>query len=79
MNDCCYRKGAIIYISSMAGYLPGFNIYGLAKAALINLTKTVALTLGPQNVRVNAIAPGIIETNMTTPVRQLFSYQNIDN
>lgn len=61
------RAGNIINMSSMAGlgaYPAGAN-YSAAKAAIKNLTETLAVELGPYNIRVNALAPGIIETHLT--------------
>jgi NAD(P)-dependent dehydrogenase (short-subunit alcohol dehydrogenase family) len=46
----------------------GGNAYSASKAALINFTQTSACDLGAYNVRVNAVCPGLIETNMTKPV-----------
>lgn len=60
-------KGKIINTASIAG-LFGFEgslAYCAAKGAVVNLTKEMALDLGPKNINVNAIAPGIIETDMT--------------
>lgn len=60
-------KGKIVNIASIAG-LFGFEgslAYCAAKGAVVNLTKEMALDLGPKNINVNAIAPGIIETDMT--------------
>jgi NAD(P)-dependent dehydrogenase (short-subunit alcohol dehydrogenase family) len=57
-------KGSIINTASVAGftsYLPN-AAYGAAKAGIINLTKTLAVDLAPYHVRVNAVAPGFIET-----------------
>lgn len=58
------RRGKIINISSIAGIYgaPLMGPYGAAKAALINLTKTLAYEWGPSGVWVNAIAPGMVET-----------------
>ena len=42
---------------------------GIAKGAVIQLTKSMAIELAPHNIQVNAIAPGWIETEMTAPVR----------
>ena len=57
-------SGSIINISSISGIRPQFEglLYSMTKAALIMMTQSYALELGPKNVRVNAIAPGLIET-----------------
>lgn len=60
------KKGTIINISSMWG-LVGSSCevhYSTAKAALIGMTKALAKELGPSGIRVNAIAPGVIATDM---------------
>ena len=60
------KQGLIINISSIWG-LTGASMevhYSTAKAGMIGLTKALAKELGPSNIRVNAIAPGIIETDM---------------
>lgn len=64
------KSGAIVNVSSVAGIRAGAgtNAYSASKAALINLTQTTACDLGQFNVRVNAVCPGLIETNMTKPV-----------
>jgi NAD(P)-dependent dehydrogenase (short-subunit alcohol dehydrogenase family) len=57
-------SGAIINTASVAGLRAGYapHLYSVAKCAVIHMTKTVALELGEQNVRVNAICPGFIAT-----------------
>ena len=58
------RGGAIVNVSSIdafAGY-PGLAAYDSSKAALIALTRTLALECGPARIRVNAVCPGYIET-----------------
>lgn len=60
------QKGKIINISSMWGQV-GASCevhYSAAKAALIGMTKALAKEVGPSNIQVNAIAPGVIETDM---------------
>lgn len=56
--------GSVVNIASVAGFRPQMHslLYSMTKAALIMMTKSYALELGPQNVRVNAIAPGLIQT-----------------
>jgi len=64
--------GNIINMSSMAAlgaYPTGVN-YSAAKAGIKNLTETLAVELGPYNIRVNALAPGIIETFLTKSLYQ---------
>ena len=58
------RRGKIINIASVAGIRPGVGqgVYGALKAALIQLTRSLAQELGPDNIQVNAIAPGLIRT-----------------
>jgi NAD(P)-dependent dehydrogenase (short-subunit alcohol dehydrogenase family) len=64
------KSGAIVNTASVAGIRSGAggNAYSASKAALINFTQTSACDLGAYNVRVNAVCPGLIETNMTKPV-----------
>jgi len=61
---CQRGSGSIINISSISGLRPQFEglMYSTTKAALIMMTQCYALELGPAGVRVNAIAPGLIQT-----------------
>lgn len=61
------KKGAIINISSIAAFaaFPQITAYNISKAAIIMLTKNMANELGSLGIRVNAVCPGIIETEMT--------------
>jgi NAD(P)-dependent dehydrogenase (short-subunit alcohol dehydrogenase family) len=60
-------SGSIINNGSIAGRLGGYStslVYGAAKAAVIHLTKCVAMELGESGVRVNSISPGVIATGI---------------
>jgi len=59
--------GSVINIASIAGLRPqpGGLLYSFTKAGLIMMTRTWAVEFGPQNVRVNAIAPGLIQTDFS--------------
>ena len=61
------RSGAIVLISSIVGLTgnTGQSAYAASKAGLLALAKSVAKELGSRNIRVNAVAPGFIETAMT--------------
>ncbi|GAA1493489.1 SDR family NAD(P)-dependent oxidoreductase [Curtobacterium herbarum] len=61
--------GSIVNIASQAGLvaLPGESVYCLSKAAVIHLTKCLAVEWGPYGIRVNAVAPTFIETDGTAP------------
>ena len=63
------KGGAILNIVSIDGLFPAptEGIYGSAKAAVVNLTKVLAYEAGKDRIRVNAIAPGVIETRLTEP------------
>src|SRR5947207_1879957 len=65
------RSGRIINISSIAGLIgnAGQANYAASKAGLIGLTKTLARELDSRGITVNAVAPGLIETDMTTVLR----------
>lgn len=73
------RSGAIVSISSLAARVGGIAAgidYSTSKAGVIGLTRTLARLYGPKGIRVNAVAPGVIDTEMTRPwpheVRQDF-------
>jgi len=50
---------------------PGQVNYAASKAGLIGMTKTLAKELGARNITVNAVAPGMIETDMSAAIRNL--------
>lgn len=64
-------RGSIIAFSSIRAEVvePGQSIYAATKAGTRQLVRTLAAELGPQGVRVNAIAPGVVETPLTAPIK----------
>ncbi|MFZ4288634.1 SDR family oxidoreductase [Variovorax sp. HJSM1_2] len=72
--------GSVIFTSTFVGYsaaFPGVAAYAASKSGLIGLTQALAAEYGPQNVRVNAILPGAVDTDMyrdmnNTPEAQSF-------
>lgn len=71
------RSGCIVNISSLAGQMgnPGQVNYAASKAGLIAMTKTLAVELGPRGIRVNGVAPGLIETKMITSIPHLDEFK----
>ena len=63
-NDEGKGKGAIVNLASISGFVaqPNFLTYSATKAALVQMTKNLALDLAPFNIRVNAVCPGTILT-----------------
>jgi 3-oxoacyl-[acyl-carrier protein] reductase len=66
------KKGSIINMSSVIGLMgnAGQGSYAASKAGVIGFTKSVAKELGTRNIRCNAIAPGFIETDMTSYLKE---------
>lgn len=61
------RRGAIVNISSLAAVagLPGHAAYGASKAAVVGMTRALAREMGKRHIRVNAVLPGFVPTDMT--------------
>ena len=74
------KRGVIINISSTSalGGDCGRSAYGAAKAAVSSLTKTMAEELGESGIRVNAIAPGFIQTDMMNAISADFVARNLE-
>ncbi len=71
------RGGSIVHISSQMGHVGGPKraVYCMTKHAIEGLTKAMAIELGPAGIRVNAVAPTIVETSMTAPFFEDPSYR----
>ncbi len=65
------QRGSIILFSSIRSQTvePGQSVYAATKAGIVQLARTAAAEFGPHGVRVNAIAPGVIETPLTAPIK----------
>ena len=65
------KNGSIILFSSIRSVTvePGQGIYAATKAGLVQMARALAAELGPSGVRVNCIAPGVVETPLTAPIK----------
>jgi NAD(P)-dependent dehydrogenase (short-subunit alcohol dehydrogenase family) len=70
------RKGSIVTLSSVAGLrpYPGLSAYCVSKAGVDMLTRCVALDLAPHGVRVNAVNPGVVVTELHTVTQAIPDY-----
>ena len=64
-------SGAIVAFSSIRSQVvePGQGVYAATKAGIVQLLRALAAELGPRGVRANAIAPGVVETPLTAPIK----------
>src|ERR1700679_3946205 len=64
------RAGRVIFLSSVVGEMgnAGQAVYAASKAALLGLTRTLAREYGSRGITVNAVAPGFVDTDMTTGI-----------
>ena len=70
--------GSIILLSSIRSVVvePGQGVYAATKAGLVQLARALAAELGPAGVRVNCIAPGIVDTPLTAPIKNRPEWYN---
>ncbi len=75
------RQGRIINITSVVGLTgnAGQGNYAASKAAIVGFTKSLAKELGPRNVSVNCIAPGFIQTDMTSKMPDAWKELQLKN
>ncbi len=75
------KSGVIVNISSAAGAKPGRgqSNYVASKAGLEGFTRAMAVELAPKGIRVNAVAPGVIESEMTRAIRDAAADQILDH
>ncbi|HVR89395.1 MAG TPA: SDR family NAD(P)-dependent oxidoreductase [Candidatus Limnocylindria bacterium] len=65
-------RGSIIAFASIRAMTvePGQGVYAATKAGIVQMLRALAAELGPQGVRANAIAPGVVDTPLTAPIKQ---------
>ncbi|MHC1773546.1 MAG: SDR family NAD(P)-dependent oxidoreductase [Flexilinea sp.] len=75
------KSGSIINLSSIVGITgnPGQLVYSATKGAVISMTKTAAKELAPRGIRVNAVAPGMIDTDMMRSIGEKHLAKHISN
>ncbi|MEE2846050.1 MAG: SDR family NAD(P)-dependent oxidoreductase [Gemmatimonadota bacterium] len=66
-------SGSIILFSSIRSLVvePGQSMYAATKAGIVQMVRAAAAELGPDGVRVNAVAPGVIDTPLTAPIKDI--------
>ena len=64
-------SGSIVVFSSIRSLVvePGQGIYAATKAGIVQMARALAAELGPSGVRINAVAPGVVETPLTAPIK----------
>lgn len=64
-------RGSIVVLGSIRSLTvePGQGVYAATKAGMLQLVRTLAAELGPQGVRVNSVAPGVVQTPLTAPIQ----------
>ncbi|MBB2485687.1 3-oxoacyl-ACP reductase FabG [Mitsuaria sp. WAJ17] len=74
------RQGSIVNVASISGIVgvAGQSNYAASKSALIGLTKSLSKELGPRGVRVNVLAPGFIDTDMTASLSEDYVDEMVD-
>jgi 3-oxoacyl-[acyl-carrier protein] reductase len=74
------KKGVIVNVASVSGLvgIGGQTNYAASKGALLAFTRSLAAELGPRGIRVNAVVPGFVETDMTARMPRQIKQQNLD-
>jgi len=72
------KSGSIVLFSSIRSVVtePGQSVYSMSKAGIVQLVKTAATEWALDNVRVNAVGPGVVETPLTAPIKNNADWYN---
>jgi NAD(P)-dependent dehydrogenase (short-subunit alcohol dehydrogenase family) len=75
VND---QGGSLVYLSSVVGSVgqPGAVAYGASKGAVESMVRSLSLELAAENIRVNAVAPAVVMTDMTSRLRDSMPEEN---
>ena len=76
-KSCHTESSSLVFLSSAAALVGSSSIsaYAASKAALIGLTKSLAIELAREGIRVNCIAPGVVQSEMTEEIRRTLSQE----
>lgn len=71
-------SSSIVFISSAVGLVgqPGVSVYSSTKGAILSMTKSLALELAREGIRVNAVCPGVVNTSMTKGLEKAIGQEN---
>jgi len=74
-KGCSVKPGSIVFVSSVMGLVaqPGISAYCSSKGAVNSLVRSLALELAPEGIRVNAVNPGLVQTELTERLEQVLS------
>lgn len=74
-KNCHVAGGSVVFLSSITAFAakPAISVYAASKSAVVGMTKSLALELAPQHIRVNCVAPGFVETEMLEELRAVMT------